>query len=67
MPCLEKGALGLLERVSSIQVAPEGWPRKGKGEEEDGEKGEGKESWVSHWLEAGETQKELTVKQEESS
>lgn len=38
VPCLEEGALGLLERVSSIQVAPEGWPRKGKGEEEDGEK-----------------------------
>ena len=37
MPCLEEGALGLLERVSSIQVAPEGWPGKGKGEEEDGE------------------------------
>lgn len=34
--------------------------------EEDGEKREGKESWVSLWLEAGETQKELTVKQEES-
>ena len=34
--------------------------------EEDGEKREGKESWVSHWLEAGETQKELTVKQEQS-
>ena len=34
--------------------------------EEDGEKREGEESWVSHWLEAGETQKELIVKQEES-
>lgn len=44
MPCLEKGALGLLERVRSIQVAPEGWPGKGKGEEEDGEKG-GQTGW----------------------
>lgn len=35
-------------------------------EEEDGGKGEGKESWMSRWLEARETQKELTVKQEES-
>ena len=44
MPCLEEGALGLLERVSSIQVAPEGWPGKGKGGEEDGEKG-GQTGW----------------------
>lgn len=31
-----------------------------------GERRKGKEPWASHWLKAGETQKEMTVKQEES-